>query len=134
VNRVEVRADQKSVDTGIDLVAGRAYLLEATGSWCDKAKSCGPDGYASLEYPRTAVGLMLLVGTIFRRVRRARWLALIGQLADGQSQTFVIGPSCRFEPSVSGRLTCFANDAPFAYGNNSGRIVLCVSEISPTEE
>ena len=114
--------------TGIQMRAGTTYRLTASGEWTDLNKSCGPDGYASCEYPdRVAAGLLRLVEWT-RRVRHANWFALIGAVDSDRRNKFVIGRHALIAARRDGELLCFANDAWFAYGNNSGSIDLVVEE------
>jgi len=65
------------------------------------------------------------------------WFQLVGMVAnqagaDGsgtppEGEIVKIGASCRFTPSRSGYLFCFANDAWKFYGNNRGSVRLTVS-------
>jgi hypothetical protein len=69
-----------------------------------------------------------------RRERRAKWLALLGQIAAEPPERFVIGRSRLFQPTASGRLHCFANDAPLAYRNNRGHVLLSIDEVGSADE
>lgn len=105
-------------DTGIELIAGVTYRLTASGIWKDADTPCGPDGYDSARLRP------------FRWLRRSRphqWFALMGQVGN---VTFLIGSGTTFTSSVSGELRCYANDAPFMYGNNSGVVTLNVERVS----
>lgn len=126
---LKIAADRKWVDTGIDLVAGRTYRLEARGEWADQLKSCGPEGYCSRDYPRPIVALVLWAAVPFRRMPTARWLALVG--STDQRHHFRIGAGRTLLARRSGRLWCFANDMGSRYGNNKGSVDLVVREVEP---
>ena len=128
MTEVDIDSQVRWVRTGITLRAGRTYRLTAGGTWKDKAKSCGPDGYASREYPDRATRWFLRCFWWTRRKRRAPWLALIGALDSDRRTRFVIGTAATFTPPTDGELLCFANDACTAYGNNRGSVRLTVSE------
>jgi hypothetical protein len=116
------------VRTGIRMRAGSTYRLTASGEWTDLAKSCGPDGYVSREYPNKFAGFLLRLVEWTRRVRHANWFALIGAVDSDRRNKFVIGREARITARSDGELLCFANDFWLAYGNNSGSVDLVVEE------
>jgi hypothetical protein len=126
VTTVDIDSRLRWVRTGIVLRAGRTYRMTADGTWHDKAKACGPEGYASREYPDRLTRLFLRCVWWTRRKRRAPWLALVGVLDAERSTRFVIGRAATFTPRVDGELLCFANDAWTAYRNNCGVVQLTV--------
>jgi hypothetical protein len=117
---VQVCARERWNDTGIDLRRGEAYLMQAAGHWRDRDKKTDAGGYDSKK-------LALRLTTWLRRCPRAPWFALIGALAADRKSFFVIGRRCEYRARDDGRLRCFANDVPFAYGNNHGSIELTVT-------
>lgn len=64
----------------------------------------------------------------FARKPDAEWYALVG--AVDRAELFRIGATCVYEPKRSGEFGCFANDAWFKYGNNTGRLGLSVSRLA----
>ena len=126
VTEVDIDSRVRWVRTGITLRAGRTYRLTAAGTWTDKAKSCGPEGYPSRDYPDRATRWFLRCFWWTRRKRCAPWLALIGALDSDRRKRFVIGTAKTFTAPADGELLCFANDAYTAYGNNCGSVRLNV--------
>lgn len=107
-------------DTGIRLIAGQEYHFTATGEWIDWYIPCNADGFASpspffwpFEWVRRAPG--------------ARWFALIGAIDHDPFTHFLIGANRTMVITLSGELTCFANDNAFAYWNNRGSIELTIT-------
>jgi hypothetical protein len=116
---VRIEAADPWNDTGFDLVAGRAYRLEATGTWQDASQT---HDAAGREVPK------LERWKSFRRVADAPWFALIGAIDRDAGTHFVIGKQVVYAAKRSGRLFCFANDVRLFYWNNSGHVELTISE------
>jgi hypothetical protein len=106
-------------DTGIHLIANHRYRYEAMGRWKDWYIECDANGYLN--------SLMDLLRCIKRRPS-ARWFQLIGIIDKNTAYVIDLGTSGTFTAPVSGRLWAYANDAGFAYGNNSGSVELNVRE------
>lgn len=113
---VTIRARERWNDTGIDLVAGATYRLVATGRWRDWFIDTDADGFTRW-YLRP----------FRRRVPGERWFKLIGCVGQDESRCFAIGKASTLVAPASGRLYCFANDAPSAYWNNEGELTLTVT-------
>ena len=110
-------------NTGIMLKGGCRYATATSGMWHDANKACDATGWVSdsalikdLEH--------------FRRVRDDNWFALIGACDQNRRTEFLIGNAPEFTAPQDGELTCFANDAPFMYWNNSGSIELTVTRLT----
>jgi hypothetical protein len=116
----EIQAIRKWNKTGIHMVAGQEYMLSAKGEWIDWFIQYGPDGGASRS------NLFLKLFEWARRMPHENWFALIGAIDSDQRTAFLIGSSRVYRASVSGELTCYANDVPWAYGNNKGSVTLNV--------
>ncbi len=114
-----IDSKKKWNDAGVDLIAGRRYRYSATGRWKDWFIRCDTDGYSNL--------FMDLYGWI-KRTPSARWFQLIGAVDKHPAYIVKLGTSGTFTAPASGRLWAYANDAPFAYGNNSGSVELSVRE------
>jgi hypothetical protein len=106
--------------TGLRLDAGVTYDLRAEGRWIDRTYECGPDGYDSPN-------LIMKLAELGRRMRQAKWFALVGAIDEAEATQFVIGSQAVYVPPRSGELTCFANDWMSKYGNNRGAVVLTVT-------
>ncbi len=105
-------------DTAIEISTGEEYLFEADGAWKDLVIRTDADGYSNL-YMR-----------LFNKLKRSRenkWFALIGSL--DKSDNFLIGKTNRVLFKHSGKLCCFANDAPGFYWNNFGHITLKITRL-----
>jgi hypothetical protein len=123
----EIQAIRKWNKTGIHMVAGQEYILSAEGEWIDWFIHYGPNGGAS------GSNLFLRLFEWARRMPHEHWFALIGAINSDQRTAFLIGSSRIYRATMSGELTCYANDVPWAYGNNTGSVELDVrpSERSP---
>jgi hypothetical protein len=114
---VTVDSRRKWNDTGTDLIQGKQYRYRATGSWQDWYIVCDANGYSRW---------MLWLFGWMRRVPVAHWFQLIGVVDKAMSHPIRMGTEGTFTAPASGRLWVFANDAAFAYGNNTGTIELQV--------
>lgn len=126
---MEIDSTKRWVRTGVHLRAGSTYRLTANGTWTDLAMTCGPEGYASRDYPNKIASWFLRAMEWTRRVRGANWFALIGVVQSDRRRKFVIGRSAVITPRRDGELLCFANDFLLAYGNNSGSVNLEVEQV-----
>lgn len=117
---VKIESAKKCNDAGIDLIEGRRYTYIATGWWKDWIIECDADGYSCL--------LMDFISSIKRRPS-AKWFQLIGVIIVNKniSHSIELGTKGTFISPANGRLWAYANDADFAYGNNSGHIELDVN-------
>jgi hypothetical protein len=121
---MDIFAIKKWNHTGFQLEEDREYRFVATGQWIDWFITYGPDGGTS------GVNLFLRLFERFRRRPTDKWFALIGGVGEDESSTFLIGSSTpRFKATNTGELTCYANDVPWAYGNNKGSIQLTVERL-----
>jgi hypothetical protein len=121
---MEICAREKWNHTGFQLQQGVEYKFSANGKWIDLNIVHGPDGDGSGR------NLFLRLFEHFRRRPKDNWFALIGSVGENESATFLIGSSNpRFKATESGELTCYANDVPWAYGNNKGSIELTVEQL-----
>jgi hypothetical protein len=120
---VPVTARRPWNNTGVRVGAGQLYDLEATGSWQDGCeKPCGPSGHASGK-------LMLRLTERLRRVPDQDWFTLIVAV-DARPPLFPAGSRCTWRAPRAGLLTCFANDVPLMYWNNSGTISLTIKRVT----
>jgi len=116
---VEVQADKKHNDVGIDVKKGEQYSIEATGTWCDTKKHChGPEGYTAESLSKWEK---------LRRVKDAQWFTLIASIGHDDHAAKAIGPKGTFEATADGKLTFFANDVSFMYWNNSGSVSVTIT-------
>jgi hypothetical protein len=124
---IEIRAREKWNSTGILVAPGERYSLAAHGEWIDGGIKAGPAGFPTSHAP--AISRWLL--KTFESSRRApaeNWFCLIGCVGHDEETAFRIGEKCdEWIVSAAGELTCFANDVPFAYFNNSGAVRLAVT-------
>jgi len=106
-------------DTGINLIKGRRYRYQAIGRWKDWFIECDANGYSQP---------LMNFASWMKRVRSGRWFQLIGAVNQDASQHIKLGTEGTFTAQHSGPLWAFANDAWFAYWNNSGSVELHVRE------
>lgn len=102
------------------LEAGHTYRFEVVDGphdWIDGEVTM-TNGAAGYELPALAPFKHLA------RKRDAGWFTLVG--AVDRADLFTIGTGCNHTPPRSGEFACFANDAPFKYANNRGRLQLSV--------
>ena len=109
--------------TGIQLLEGEKYLLEADGKWVDWFIPHGPEGDPSDSF-------YMRVFESYRRIKHENWFTLIGALNSDISTAFRIGAKCTYRAVSSGELTCFANDVEGFYWNNRGEVVIKVARIA----
>jgi hypothetical protein len=102
-------------NTGINLVAGRQYHYQAIGKWKDWHIECDANGFSNP---------FMDLACRFKRVPTAKWFQLIGAVDKDASHVIKLGTSGIFTAPVNGLLWAFANDAWFAYCNNSGSVEL----------
>ena len=120
-----MRVDAKNLwnDTGLDVVDGDMLGVSAAGQWTDWYVTCGPDGYAPWY-------LALLGG--LRRMPAAKWFELVACAGQDLSNCVAVGDRASFVVKGAGRLYLFANDAPFAYGNNTGSLAVTLTRDGQT--
>jgi hypothetical protein len=121
---VRINSRARWVDTGVMLVASTPYRLATTGRWKDANIETDAAGYESAN-------IFQRLTERWRRMPGARWFALIGAIDQRPETQFLIGKGCLYEATVNGRLTCFANDLPRFYFNNSGSVLLTVDVVAP---
>jgi hypothetical protein len=118
---VDIQAAPKWNRTGFRVKEGSVYRLSAEGQWIDWFIRYGPEGGPS------GANLFLRLFEGARRMPHENWFALIGAIDEDQSTAFLIGVSKLYTATASGELTCYANDAPWAYGNNKGSVTLTIA-------
>ncbi len=104
------------------VVEGSRYRLAARGQWRDGGIECGPDGYSSPN-------AILRLAEGVRRSPDDNWFALVGCVERKLETRFLIGGQTNWTATGTGCLSCFANDVPFMYWNNSGSLALTIQEL-----
>ena len=127
---IPIEAHKEWNNTQIRLVAGEEYHLKASGQWVDEYIVCDADGWPSdllnLLFSLFGLNLLLEATKGLLRVPEERLFTLIGSI-DQQAPYFRIGGEARIAPQATGTLYCFANDVPFFYWNNWGKIQLMIT-------
>lgn len=119
----EIKAHPDWNRTEIVITSGEHYLMTATGRWIDFYIPHGPDGDPSPNaYLRSFESK--------RRVPEADWFTLIGAIDSQLATAFRIGSFCNYAASITGELTCFANDVDGFYWNNWGHVTLSVTRLA----
>jgi hypothetical protein len=127
---VKVRIDAARYwnHTGTVADAGQRYTITAApdGEWFDWRIPSGADGYTRW---------FLTPFLPFLRVRKgangsARFFSLIATIGESTEHAFVIGHHYTFQSPISGEIICFANDLPWAYGNNKGFLEVSISAVN----
>jgi len=133
ITECQVYARTRYNHTGIQVEAGFAYRLAATGEWRDAYIRSGPDGYGRDQVP-------VLFRPMFRMLERCRnhrtanWFELLGSVGKDGSP-FRIGSGCAsWTAPASGELICFANDLDWMRWNNAGSVALTVARPSDAGE
>lgn len=121
---VRVEARQKWTDSNLEVEAGTRYRISVTSTqkWKDWFVASGPDGYSKW---------VLKPVEFLRRAPDAPWFALMAAI--DRREPFLVGQTCEFEASTSGRLEFYANDIGFMYWNNSGSMDVSVEQIHPRQ-
>lgn len=113
---VTVPANVEWLDTGIDVKAGNLYPLKisATGSWTNVpgGQAVGAAGYGSLRLPNAAAPT-------------EPFASLIGKV---NGTIFEIGAGFGKKSPAAGRLFLAMNEVPGTYGDNSGELIVVVTQ------
>jgi hypothetical protein len=117
---VIINSKSKWNDTGIDLIKGDIYQYETQGHWTDWYIKCDADGFSNF---------FLDIFSWTKREPSANWFQLIGVVDKNSVHTILLGKNGSFSAPASGRLWAYANDAKFAYVNNSGSIELVIQRL-----
>lgn len=135
---IKINADCKWNDTGVILVSGENYLLKMDGYWYDSGIKSDATGYTTNDKQVPWYSwLALNLTSRLRRQPTSDWFSLIGCIGDSEDKCFDIGKKLKvsIDNSVvisakeTGTLYCYANDVSFAYGNNSGYIILSIKKL-----
>jgi glutathione S-transferase len=143
--------------SGVEVEVGERYRIEATGVWSDQGTPAGPDGYQSKKW-----FLHLAEGS--RRMEDRPWFSLVAAIhplpdleannpdsenmlagliesaingvarIDDESNLIPTPNGCEIEIIEPGFLYFFANDSSFAYGNNSGFLMVEVTRLPWSSE
>ena len=114
-----IQSKEKWNDTGIDVVKDVLYTYSAKGIWKDSDRECDANGYSNF---------MLDIFSFTKRTYSAKWFQLIGVINKDSKYTIKFRKDDTFIAPENGRLWAYANDACFAYKNNSGYIELELNE------
>lgn len=113
IKSLEIDARRHWNDTGLQITAGRAVRIIASGVWRDWMIETDADGF-SRPHLRLAEPL--------RRVPTAHWFQLCGTIDRRLDQVIILGGDVAFKAPAGGRLFLFANDVSWMYWNNVGQI------------
>jgi hypothetical protein len=109
---VEVPASAGWVDTGIDLPAGSALEISASGQWSNAGPPAkGPGGFEGYVYPGTVV-------------RNAPLASLVGKVGEAM---FAVGGNFRGRSPAAGRLYLSINDTPGTLADNQGSMRVTIT-------
>lgn len=119
--RLEVKARTKFSDDTLEVKAGEEYLFSCDDQqfWTDLFKKYTPDGYDNF--------LGRMVGL---RFPGADCFCLCGIYGKDESTDFKIGSKLPLTAPLTGRISFFANDVPWMYWNNWGKITVNIQRIS----
>lgn len=129
---VTVPASDPWFNTGVAVVPGQRLRIEVPPgqTWVDWFLTYGPEGGTS--WAQAPFRPLLRVKTDDDG-RRAEFFTLVAAIVTADAphvlaQRIVVGAGPReFTARHAGRLVCFANDVPFAYGNNKGAMRIRVA-------
>lgn len=137
VENIQINAECKWNDTGVILAKGESYLLKSIGYWYDLGIKTDATGYTTnnKQVPWYS-WLALNLTSRFRRQPTSDWFSLIGCIGNSEDRCFDIGNVLKtsnntaiIKANETGTLYCYANDVSFAYGNNSGYILISIEKI-----
>ena len=114
--------------SGLKLVAGGQYRFEVTNvsDWRDFfIKSTPGEGHLKFRWLFNIPPIRWL-----RQFKGSDWFTLIGSIDKKKDSFFFIGNRLDYVPDLTGELFTFANDAPWFYWNNHGRLRLTVTRLS----
>lgn len=157
---IRVKARSHWNASWLRLEGGERYQIDVTGKWCDASvvtdnrgwdvdsggktpapalcpESCGKcvqacaveGGDINLEFTKNA---FIQATTFLRRHCDANLFALFG-FVEGEmdTQEYELNkPRNMITPEVDGNFCAYANDVTFAYGNNSGSLLLTITRMS----
>ena len=118
----DVVATRQWNPSGVKLLRGKRYELRVLGdhTWKDASIKTGPTGYETW---------LLAPFQWLRRNPSQPWFTLMGYVNSREPQVFPIGAYTVVQPKADGELSCYANDAAFAYDNNSGLLDLRIRRL-----
>ena len=124
--------------TGVQLDKGGQYTFDFPDgqTWYDSKIDCGPEGWTvkgeedELSWVKEYV---IRHAEDDRRSASANWFEVIGALNESDDDLFRIGDRSKSrEPYTcpyDATLFCFANDLKSKYGNNRGRVTICIKRV-----
>jgi hypothetical protein len=130
MTQITIPANKWWFPTGVILARGTEYQFAAQGTWHDASITCGPEGYTLQEaVPKSQWPFFRLVQGFRPQNTCDCWFQLIGKVGDS---VFEIGTglSCLSPDDVE--LLCTANDVPFMFWNNKGKLTLNVIQTVST--
>ena len=128
-HQCEVSAEKRFNWCGVRLKEGASYtcMVAEGDTWKDGDVECGPGGWESDELPWYKEGVVEFAERL-RRVKDAKWFALIGAFADEDDDLFLIGDkNIPFTAPRDADLYLFANDIKSKYGNNTGSLKVTIT-------
>ena len=131
---IEIQSASYWFDTKIDVSREHAYeiavIFPAPGT-----PDAVRDWMLSINDLSGWPGWAKIIGSVFFFLRRnpfEPWFALMATVDRKHPQRLCSGlPYC---PRDSGRLICYFNDSPWAYGNNYGSVLLKVKDLGMLEK
>lgn len=129
IREVAVDAHEKWNRSGLVLRKGVAYsfLVPREARWHDWFVPCGAEGHD--HWTTRPFKFLLRVRSVAGRP--VPFFMLVGTLGGRIETAFPIGLGCTRTFVEDGELVCFANDVPWAYGNNHGVLPLTVEWSEP---
>lgn len=121
---IQVDAQKEINNSGIEFCIHKEYRIEVLsyGPWRHGIFSTNPQGYDSLFYWPLKN---------FLRYKQGKFLELVGFLGKEEKDFFSIGFILEsFTPSFTGNLYLFANDIPYTYWKNKGKLYLKITRLS----
>ncbi len=128
---ISVNAASKWNASGIQLEGGRTYAFKVLGEdpkWRDASIEADADGWTD-QAEATIPWWMRDFFALLEALRRAPdrdWFYLMGMVAEVGEDIFPIGKEASWPVENTGEFCAFANDLPFMYGNNFGKITIRV--------
>ncbi len=129
---ISVNAASKWNASGIRLAGGQTYafkVLDKEQKWLDQDTEADANGWtdqAEAELTWWMRDFFALLEPL-RRAPDSDWFYLMGMVAEVGEDIFPIGMEASWPVENTGEFCAFANDLPFMYGNNSGKIKIRVT-------
>lgn len=134
VQCAEIQSASYWFDTKIDVSRGHAYEIAVVFP-AQGTRDAVRDWFLSINDLSGWPAWTKIIGAVFFFLRRnpfQPWFSLMATVDRKHPQRLCSGSP--YHPRASGRLICYFNDSPCAYGNNYGSVLLKVKDLGAIEK